>query len=65
MKLVTALLEPEEAAKILAVHPRALLRWARRGELPAVWLSARVVRFDEADLARWIAARRTPGAGEV
>ena len=47
-----------EAARMLAISPRAL--WgitAPRGELPAVRLG-RSVRYDLADLRRWIEARK-------
>jgi predicted DNA-binding transcriptional regulator AlpA len=38
-----------------------VLRWARRGRLPAVYLSSRAIRFREHELDAWLDERTTPG----
>ena len=43
----------------LAVSPETVLRWARRGELPAIYLSNRAIRFREDQLESWLAQRAT------
>lgn len=47
-KLVTA----REAAKVLNMHPRSVLRSAREGRLPKVQLSKRNVRFDLEEITK-------------
>jgi hypothetical protein len=37
-----------------------VLRWARHGELPAIYLSNRAIRFREDQLETWLAERATP-----
>jgi excisionase family DNA binding protein len=41
-----------------------VLRWAKRGKLPAVYLSSRAIRFDAADLEAWLDQQRTPPADD-
>lgn len=43
----------------LSVSPETVLRWARRGELPAIHLSNRAIRFPEDQLEKWLAERAT------
>jgi len=42
----TELLTVDQLADRLHVRPRTVQAWARRGRIPAVKLSAKVVRFD-------------------
>jgi excisionase family DNA binding protein len=49
------LLDSHEAARLLAVSPRTLWSMTKRGVLPAVRIG-RAVRFDPADLRRFIEA---------
>lgn len=48
------LLLPEEAARLLGISKRTLLRQAKQGMVPHVRLSARLVRFRRPDLALYI-----------
>jgi excisionase family DNA binding protein len=54
------LLTARAVAERLSVSPETVLRWARRGRLPAVYLSSRAIRFREDDLDAWLAERATP-----
>ena len=40
-----------------------VLRWTRRGDLPAIRLPGGAIRYREAQLEQWLAARATPGRG--
>ena len=51
------LYRPEEAAQILGLKPRTLIKWRQTGEGPQVIrLSLRAVRYRRRDLLRWIEA---------
>jgi excisionase family DNA binding protein len=56
------LLTAREVADLLGVKPETVLRWTRRGELPAFRLG-RAIRFREDDLEAWLAERATPSRG--
>ena len=47
----------------LFVAPETVLRWYRRGQLPAIKLPGGAIRFREADLERWLEERATPSRG--
>lgn len=57
---MTALLTAREVAELLSVSPETVLRWTRRGELPAIRLPSGALRYREADLDAWTAARSNP-----
>jgi excisionase family DNA binding protein len=58
------LLTAREVAERLGVFPGTVLRWVRRGELPAIRLPGGALRFSERALDEWLAAR-TVGADTV
>jgi len=58
----TQLLNEIEAADLLGLTPRQVLNMANRGELPRVVFPNREVRFDQADLSRWIESHKRPVA---
>ena len=53
------LLRPVEAAKALAVSPRKLWSITAGREIPCVRIG-RAVRYDPADLRRWIEEQKVP-----
>ena len=53
------LLAAEEVAELLAVNTGFVYALVRRGELPAVRLGERYVRFREQTLERWIREQET------
>ena len=53
---ITALLDIDQAAKVLAVHPATLYRWARSNRVPVIRIGSRVLRFDPRALDRFIAS---------
>jgi excisionase family DNA binding protein len=53
------LLRAREVAELLDVTVETILRWARRGELPAFKLPGGPVRFSEADVEAWLAEHTT------
>ncbi len=55
---MTRLLTETDVADVLGLTSRQVLRLARLGQLPFVRLPGNAVRFEPADLAVWIAARR-------
>lgn len=46
MERSTELLTARELAKRLRVSPETVCSWARRGEVPALRVSAKVIRYD-------------------
>jgi excisionase family DNA binding protein len=58
---VTGLLTAREVAELLGVSTETVLRWTRRGDLPAIRLPGGAIRFREDNLDAWLMARATPG----
>lgn len=63
MESVTEVLTAEEAAALLKVSPKTVLRLARDGELPAQKVG-RAWRFCRTELLGHLAGHRSPGLGE-
>ena len=62
-----ALLDTEEAARMLGISPRTVQGWVRQRRIPYVKLSegrTGLTRFRPADLRAWIAARVVAVEGE-
>lgn len=57
------LLTARVVAEQLAVSSETVLRWVRRGELPAIRLPSGALRFREDEIDGWLTARATPGRG--
>jgi excisionase family DNA binding protein len=53
------LLTDGEAASLLRISRTLLVRFAKRGEVPAVRLPDGDIRFDETDLWRWVESHKT------
>jgi excisionase family DNA binding protein len=60
---VTGLLTARAVAELLEVSPETVLRWTRKGQLPAVRLPSGALRYREAALERWLEERATPSRG--
>jgi excisionase family DNA binding protein len=54
------LLTAREVGELLGVSAETALRWTRRGDLPGIRLPGGAIRYREADLDAWLAARATP-----
>lgn len=54
------LLTAREVAELLGVSTETIVRWTRKGELPAIRLPGGALRYREDDLERWLEERRTP-----
>ena len=48
-----------EVADMLGVSAETVLRWTRRGELPAIRLPGGAMRYRETNLDQWLAVRET------
>jgi excisionase family DNA binding protein len=59
--MTARLLTARQVAEQLGVAPDTVLRWTRRGELPAVKLPGGAVRYREDGLDDWL-EQRTTGA---
>jgi excisionase family DNA binding protein len=55
------LLTAREVAARLGVTAETVLRWTRRGELPAFKLPGGAIRFREGELNDWLEAHRNGG----
>lgn len=53
------LLTTREVAERLGVSPESILRWIDSRGLPAIRLTSRALRYDEAALDAWIAEHAT------
>jgi excisionase family DNA binding protein len=62
---MSGLLTARQVADMLGVSAETVLRWTRRGELPAIRLPGGAIRFREGDLDAWLGDRATPGRGSV
>ena len=51
---VTDLLDTEEAAVLLHVHPETLRRWHREGRISSCGRSGRKILFKRDDLVHWL-----------
>ena len=54
---VATLLNVNEAAELLRVHPVTAYRWARSRRIPSIRIGPRVVRFDPRALERFISSQ--------
>lgn len=61
--MVTGLLTAREVGEQLGVSSETVLRWTRRGTLPGFRLPSGALRYQESELAEWLAERATPGRG--
>jgi excisionase family DNA binding protein len=59
------LLTARTVGELLEVHPETVLRWTRRGQLPAIRLPSGQIRFREDEIAEWLEERATPSRGVV
>lgn len=53
------LLTARAVADMLDVSTETVLRWTRRGELPAIKLPGGAIRYREDDLEEWLRLRAT------
>ncbi len=60
-KEIEILLDSQEAATVLGIHPRTLQRMAQRGEIASVQVG-KLWRFRGSSLAAWIDRRSSPDA---
>jgi excisionase family DNA binding protein len=51
------LMTARQVAELLGVSAETILRWSRRGELPAIRLPGGGLRFREDELEDWLATR--------
>jgi excisionase family DNA binding protein len=54
------LLTARQVADTLGVSAETVLRWTRRGDLPAIRLPGGAIRYREDELDAWLAARALP-----
>jgi excisionase family DNA binding protein len=54
------LLTARELASQLGASPETILRWTRRGEVPAFKLPGGAIRYRAADVEAWLQTRSTP-----
>jgi len=52
-------------ADLLDVSAETVLRWTRRGDLPAIKLPGGAIRYREGVIEEWLTERATPGRGSV
>lgn len=57
---MTGLLTARDLADRLGVSAETILRWTRRGELPAIRLPSGAIRYREEAIEAWLADRTTP-----
>lgn len=49
------LLDIEQAAEVLGIHAATLYKWARAKRVPCIRMGARVIRFDQRALDKFLA----------
>ncbi len=60
-----ALLTARQVAELLGLSAETVLRWTRRGELPALKLPGGAIRFQPDVLDEWLEERATPRRGSA
>jgi excisionase family DNA binding protein len=55
------LLTARQVAADVGVSAETVLRWTRRGELPAIKLPGGAIRYRERDLEAWLEEHKTAG----
>ena len=63
--MIGRLLTVREVADLVGVSSETVLRWIRRGELPAIRLPGGAIRIREDELERWLEERATPRRGSA
>lgn len=61
MKIERQLLTPEEVAGYLQVAVKTIYKWSSEGTIPAVKISSRCVRFNVAQVDKWLVKKSQPG----
>jgi excisionase family DNA binding protein len=59
------LLTARQVADLLNVSSETVLRWTRRGALPAIRLPSGAIRYRVDELDRWLSARAVGMAGDA
>ena len=59
------LLTARELAELLGVSAETVLRWTRRGEVPALRLPGGAIRYRPDELEAWLEARATTAGAAV
>jgi excisionase family DNA binding protein len=59
------LLTARAVADLFDVSAETVLRWTRRGELPAIRLPGGAIRFREDEIDAWLGRRATPRRGSA
>jgi excisionase family DNA binding protein len=59
MNFASKLLTARELAELVAVSPETVLRWTRRGDLPAIRLPGGALRYAPDAVEGWLASRWT------
>jgi excisionase family DNA binding protein len=59
------LLTARELAERLSVSTETILRWTRKGELPAFRLPGGAIRYREGDIEAWLEERATTERGSA
>ena len=59
------LLTARAVADLLDVSPETVLRWTRRGDLPAFRLPGGAIRYREGELEEWLEERATTERGSA
>lgn len=62
---MSCLLTAREVAGLLGVSAETVLRWTRRGDLPAIRLPGGAIRYRQDTLDGWLADRATCGQSRV
>lgn len=57
------LLTARVVAELFGVSSETVLRWTRRGELPAIRLPGGAIRYREDEVEGWLIERATPRRG--
>jgi len=57
--MTNELMTPRQLAAKFNVEVTTVLRWARRGQIPAVRVGIRVIRFDLAEIEKMLQTKRS------
>lgn len=59
---MNAVMDAKKVGEIIGLHPREVLKLRRAGKITGIKLGPRTIRFEEKDVASYLAAHRQEAA---
>ena len=63
INLEKRLLTAQEVAQIINASDKSIYKMALRGEIPCIRIAAKIVRFDQGDIEKWLESKKQNDQG--